>query len=187
MKRLVVLLAAVALFSFTAFAQHGRPGSTPPARPVGPEHVGGGHIPAHGPTRTTAPAHPTAPASEHRTYADQKGHPEAPHVHAGNDRWIGHNTGPRDPHYHLDHPWEHGHFPGAIGREHVWRLTGGGPSRFGFGGFFFSIAPYDVGYCSDWNWDADDIVIYDDPDHPGWYLAYNVRLGTYCHVMYLGS
>ncbi len=185
MKRLLVLLGAVALLSFTAFAQHGRPGGAPPARPVGPEHVGGGHIPAHGPTPVRAPR-PAPPASEHRTFADEHGHPAAPHVHAENDRWIGHNTGPRDPHYHVDHPWEHGHFPGAIGRGHVWRLTGGGPSRFGFGGFFFSVAPYDVGYCSDWNWDKDDIVIYDDPDHPGWYLAYNVRLGTYCHVMYLG-
>jgi hypothetical protein len=92
-----------------------------------------------------------------------------------------------DQHYHLDHPWEHGHFPATIGARHVWRLHGGRPDRFEIGGFFFSVAPYDVGFCNDWLWDSDDIVLYDDPDDSGWYLAYNVRLGTYCHVMYMGQ
>ena len=179
--------AVVALFlSLPLFAQHaGAPRGGGAAR--GTERgVGGGHIPARGPVRNTTP-HPAPSQNEHRKFNDAEGHPQAPHVHAENDRWVGHDTGRGDAHYHLDHPWEHGHFPGAIGRGHIWRIHGGGPSRFGIEGWFFSVAPYDVDYCGDWLWDSDDIVIYDDPDHIGWYLAYNVRLGTYVHVEYLGA
>jgi len=147
-------------------------------------HVGGGYIPAHGPR---SEPHEAAPAPGAKpNFHDTEGHPEAPHVHS-NGEWVGHAEMHASGAYHMDHPWEHGRFTGGFGRGHVWRLGGGGPSRFWFNGFYFSVATPDLGYVSDWNWAGDSIVIYEDPDDPGWYLAYDVRLGTYVHVMYLGN
>ncbi len=199
------------LFSLPSLAQQRgaqRGGGTPPQHAAAPQHaapqrnvnppVGGGHIPPRGPMPARTQPQPAAhnatpartaqqsPAQAQRPARtpDQPGHPAAPHVDAQTNRWVGHNGGAAA--YHLDHPWEHGRFPGAIGASQVYRLGGGARDRFLFDNFYFSVAPADFDDCADWNWDSDDIVLYPDPDDPGWYLAYNVRLGTYVHVEYLG-
>jgi len=135
----------------------------------------------HGTPRAVGPEKPQEP----RHFSDQPGHPDVPHVDNGK-KWVGHDTGRDDARLHLDHPWEHGRFTGGFGPSHRWRIGGGGPGRFWFNGWNWMVAPADVIYCDGWWWDRDEIIIYDDPDHIGWYLAYNVRLGTYVHVEFLG-
>jgi len=181
----IVLLSV--LICAPAFAQHG-------GESHGGGHqasVGGGHIPARGP----APARSSQPArgqehgaaTENHVDADEPGHPNVPHVDARNDRWVGHDSGANDAHYHLDHPWAHGRFTGGFGRDHMFVLAGGNRERFWFGNFFWDVAAFDYNIVADWNWSGDQIVIYEDPDHVGWYLEDNPRLGTYAHVEYRGG
>jgi hypothetical protein len=187
LKGSLILMALSLMLSIPAFAQRRGFGGAPRggfggAQRGGGFRVGGGFIPPQGPRPFRGSG---VPAHVGPNFADREGHPNAPHVH-WNGQWVGHDLPRNDSRLHLDRPWEHGHFPGDFGPRHAFRLEGGGPSRFWFGGDYFSVAPFEVGLCSDWLWDSDDIVLYDDPDHVGWYLAYNVRLGAYVHVMYLG-
>ena len=213
MKASIRVLGAVAIFSVFSLAQQERPaqqgghpqpqagqargGEQRGAQPHGgpPAEVGHGYIPPRGPApHRGAPAPPQGgsapegrPQEQRPNYSDQTGHPQAPHVHPANGAWVGHDTGRNDAHYHLDHPWEHGRFPEPIGANRIYRLFGGNRERFRINTYYFQVAPYDYDYVGDWLWDSDDIVVYDDPDHPGYYLAYNPRLGSYVHVLFLGT
>jgi len=193
MKTIVVLSVLVCV---AAFAQDRGRGGGSRGGGRAPE-VGGGHIPARGPAPARAAKPSPMPAAarnqqpaaqpQNRIAGDKAGHPDVPHVHAKNDQWVGHSSGRGDVHYQMAQPWAHGHFSGGFGEGHVFVMGGGGPGRFWFGSNYFSVAPDEIIYVNDWLWNSDQIVIYEDPDHIGWYLAYNPRLGTYVHVMFLGN
>ena len=109
--------------------------------------------------------------------------------HVNNDRWYGHDD-PADKRYHEDRPFEHGHFAhvGPTYRYNVLRIDRDHHHIWLPGGFYFEIASWDWPLVADWCWDCgDDFVIYDDPDHVGWYLLYDIHTGVYVHVVYMGS
>jgi hypothetical protein len=113
--------------------------------------------------------------------------PRAPYVR--DDHWYGH-AAPNDPRFHLDHPFEHGRFDLA-GPDHrfaVARVDIADHRLWLAGGFSFVVAPWEWSFAAPWCWNCPgEFVVYDDPDHPGWYLLYNIQLGEYVHVQYVGA
>jgi hypothetical protein len=146
-----------------------------------PPRANQGHVPPPPPRRDNP--HTKPEPERHET-----GHMNTtPHVNK--DHWYGHDS-PDDKRYHFDHPFEHGRFE-HFGPSYRYRIERFDPDHHRFwlpGGFYFEVASWDWPICADWCWDcADDFVIYEDTDHPGWYLLYNVHTGVYVHVNYMGT
>jgi hypothetical protein len=110
----------------------------------------------------------------------------APHVR--NDHWYGHDT-PTAKRYQLSRPFDHGRFErfGPSYRYNVVRIDPALHRLWLPGGYFFDIAAWDWPLAADWCWTCgDDFVVYEDVDHIGWYMFYNVHTGLYVHARYMG-
>jgi hypothetical protein len=185
MKKLVgPFLGTVLILSVAAFAQQRgqQQRSAPPQRGNRPVYHGnGGHIPPPPPARPQGSARP-----EYHTYQNGRVD-QRPHV--DNNRWWGHEDRD-DNRFHLDRPFEHGRFR-DFGPDHRFRFARVDRDRHRFwfaGGFGFEIFPADWEFAEDWCWTCpDDIVVYEDPDHPGWYIIYNTETGVYVHAQYIGG
>ena len=150
-------------------------------REKNPPRANQGHIPEAPPPRREPRA---KPEPEHR----ESGHViTTPHV--SNDHWYGHDR-PNDRCFHVDHLFEHGRFE-HFGPSYRYRVERFDREHHRFwlpGGFFFEVASCDWPVCADWCWDCgDDFVVYEDPDHDGWYMLYNLHSGVYVHVTYMGT
>lgn len=187
MKTRSALILASVFFLTMAFvlvmpgvAQRGGPPSHAPAHSSNTPRANGGRIPP-------APTPRSNPSEQREAHKMPTGHTnDTPHV--SGDHFYGHDA-PNDARFHLDHPFEHGHFA-RFGPSYRYSVTRFDLDhhRFWFnGGFYFDIAPWDWPLAADWCWNCgNDFVVYEDPDHPGWYLLYNVHTGVYVHVQYMG-
>ena len=112
---------------------------------------------------------------------------DAPHV--DNNHWYGHEA-PNDARFRLAQPWAHGRFDriGPAYRYEVQRLDEGAHRFWIAGRGGFEIAAWDWPLTAGWCWTCggDDFVIYNDPDHSGWYLVYDIHTGAYVHAQFLG-
>jgi hypothetical protein len=182
--RFVLVAAFVLVLSMLAWSQ--RPGESRPgeaqrtAQPQNQPRANQGRIPA--PPAKRAPN--TAAEVERRDGGRMNNLP-----HVNNNRWYGHDR-PNDNRYHLDRPFVHGRFEhvGPSYRYNIVRIDTNLHRFWLPGGYLFEIAAWEWPLAIDWCWSCggDDFVLYEDPDHPGWYLLYNLHTGAYVHVIYMG-
>jgi len=183
--RLILALALAVSVAGTAFAQRGEQKrgerQARPAPQANRPRANQGRIPPPPPKRNEAAA-PREPERMPTGHVN-----EMPHVN--NNRWYGHEPA-NDARFHLERPFEHGHFT-RFGPNYRYRFTRVDRDRhlvYLPGGFYFQVADFDWPLFADWCLDCgDDFVVYEDPDHPGWYLVYNVHTGVYVHATYMGS
>jgi hypothetical protein len=187
MKTLRLVSLLLTMVATTAIAQRGadqRGGDQrgPEQRGPAQQHrANGGHIPP-------APASRARGAVKAEVETFPGGKVDArPHV--SNDHWYGHDDAD-DARYHLTAPYAHGRFP-KIGPTFQYRVVRSDLPHHRFwvsSGLGFEVAAWDWPFAAGWCWScADDLVVYDDPDHVGWYLVYNTETGLYVHAQYIGS
>jgi hypothetical protein len=153
-------------------------------RPAQPQHnaprANQGHLPPPPPKRP-----PSAKPQPERVNGYVNSMP-----HVSNNQWYG-RAKPNDKRYHLDHPFEHGHFE-HVGPSYRYDIVRVDPDQHRFwlpDGYWFEVPAWEWPLAANWCWTcgADDFVIYDDPDHPGYYLLYDLYTGRFIHVLYMGS
>jgi hypothetical protein len=180
MKKFTAILSALVLFAGLSVLV--LPGAAAPPAHSAPTRANQGHPPP-------PPTPRAGPQANQRSDAERQitGHVNDTQ-HVNHDQWYGHAAA-NDPRFHLDHPFAAGHFAkvGADNRFGITRIDAGS-HRFWFrGGGYFTVADWDWVTFSDWCWNCgDDFVVYEDPDHPGWYLLYDTETGVYLHVQYDG-
>jgi hypothetical protein len=175
-RQLTLLLGLAVLGTVPLLAQHGADPSARHDR----VRANQGHIPPAPPARG-----PRGVAPEAERFDGGRMN-SLPHVN--HDRWYGHDV-PGDPRFRVAAPFPHGRFVhlGPAFRYNVLRVDRDHHRFWLPGGFFFEVADVDWPLSADWCWDCgDDFVVYEDPDHPGWYLVYNVQTGQYIHARYMG-
>jgi hypothetical protein len=172
----VVLTASLLGLSLPAqlFAQRGR----------GMPHFEGPRLEA---PHFTIPPAPEARGGAHAAPLVEPGRPPSAVPYVRDGRWYGH-AAVDDARFHLARPFEHGRFA-LTGPAHVFRVArlDLGARRVWLPGGLFEVAAWDWAATAPWCWTCDDFVVYPDPDHAGWYLLYDSRMGEYVHVQFLGA